>query len=95
LDLSESECRRLTEIGDDLWRDDPCLARLLSGSVGRRRLLRSAAFGLAMVGVAMEVGGAFARQPLICALAWLGMIIGVSVILLTPGRPRRLRGWRG
>ena len=93
--LSESERCRLGEIGDGLLREDPCLARLLSGSVGRRRGLRTAAFGVAMVSLAMEVGGAFGREPLVCALAWLGAIISVSIFLLTPGASPQRRGRRG
>jgi hypothetical protein len=94
MSLSEREFRLLTEIGEALMREDPRLARSLSGSFGRTGVLRTAALMLGMVSVAMEVGGAFTRQPLLCVLAWLGAVISVSVILLSPGRPPRPRGAR-
>ena len=91
--MSARERRQLTEIGDDLLRQDPRLAGSLSGSGGRRGVLRTAAFLLAATALAVEVGGALARQPLVCALAWLGAVISVAVILITP-RPAQPRGQR-
>lgn len=93
--LSESERCRLGKIGADLLRDDPCLARLLSGSDRGRRGPRAAAFSLAMVSLAIELGGAFARVPLVCALAWLGAVISVSILLLTPRPSPQRRGRLG
>lgn len=91
MNLSESERRQLSEMGEDLLRDDPRLARSLSASVGRRQSLHSVAWGLAMASLALEVGVALARQSLICAVAWLGAIISVSILLLTPS-PSAQRG---
>lgn len=91
MDLSEREMHQLCEIGEDLWRYDPRLARSLSAPAGHRRLIRSLAWGLTMTSLALEVSGALTRQSLVCAIAWLGATISVCVLFLTP-RTSALRG---
>jgi len=91
MDLSEREVRQLCEIGEDLSRSDPRLARSLSGRAGHRRSIRSLAWGLTMSCIVLEVAGALTRQSLVCAIAWLGATIGVCILLLAP-RPSAPRG---
>lgn len=93
--MSETERRQLSEIGEDRRRDDLHLAQALSvsGAVGFRQLIR-VGYGLTTASLALEVGGALARQPLVCAIAWLVAILSLSILLLTPrpsappGNPR-------
>lgn len=91
MDLSEREMRQLCELGADLLRSDPRLARSLSAPAGRRRSIRRLAWGLTMACIPLEVTGALTKQSLVCAVAWLGATISICVLLIAP-RPSAPRG---
>jgi hypothetical protein len=95
VDLSEHERALLSDIGVDLWREDPQLARSLSKPAGHRRRILTYAIALVAFSAVVEIAGALARQPLACALAWLGMTIGAVLIGFNHGQPGRLPGGPG
>lgn len=90
--LTAQERHRLNEIGEDLQRTDPRLARSLAMPAGRRRRTPIAALVLLAVSVQTEIVGALARQPVVCALAWLGMAIATIVVLVSHEFRPRLPG---
>jgi Protein of unknown function (DUF3040) len=85
LALTESEHRRLSEIGDAVRREDPHLARLLSKPANCRWRLTTAAMALFATSVATEIVGAVERQPLVCVIAWTGLAVGTILYLFRNG----------
>ena len=85
--LTEHERALLSDIGADIRREDPRLARSLSKPADHKRRILAYAISLALFSAAMEIVGAIGRQPPVCAFAWLGMTIGAVVILFNNGPP--------
>lgn len=74
--LSDDDRRLLTQIGNQLQDDDPHLARLL-GSHGHDH--RRAAVTICAVSLATLFLGGIIAAPLVCAAAWLGVLIGATL----------------
>lgn len=80
--MNENEQRCLDEIGAALARDAPALGRALSEPVERRARLRSVCRRLLVAFVILLVLGAALESPPVCLLAWAGLALTGSILLI-------------
>ncbi|MGH3261306.1 MAG: DUF3040 domain-containing protein [Steroidobacteraceae bacterium] len=78
--LSSDESRRLDEIGRQLSRNDPRLNRILSSGTPPRARLRYFGGWLLLVGAMTLTIGVLGDEAVLCALAWIGVLLGGLVM---------------
>jgi uncharacterized membrane protein HdeD (DUF308 family) len=83
--LTDEERRRLSQLADEIARDDPRLARALSSLPARRprRRLRLPAVVLMTASIPVIVVGAVAVQTLVVAIGGLVLIVGALMFVVT------------
>jgi hypothetical protein len=85
--LTESEQRRLREIGRALATEDPALARQLSEPGASRIGSHQAAVGALASSIgAVGVGAAF-QLPVLCVTGWIGLILGGAIAFVARTSP--------